>query len=133
MQIEQLIEQIAGDAPPDPEAFLEIARGFGETVESLLDRLSLHLAARYHAESLNFETADRVANRIWGLLHNSKPISELVFPDITLEIYEAFDAGEYYHRDDPPGTDPEIKYTRPLIERALQKYSTDDSNRASAA
>jgi hypothetical protein len=39
-------------------------------------------------------------------------------------VYEAFDAGEYYHREDPPGTDPERRYTRPQLEKLLSGNKT---------
>jgi hypothetical protein len=42
-------------------------------------------------------------------------------PDLMCNIYDAFDAGEYQHREDPPDTDPEIKYTRPLLTKVLTR------------
>ena len=53
------------------------------------------------------------------------PIMDLaafVGADITpfvLEIYSAFDAGEFYREDDPSGTIPWQKYTLPNIMRIL--------------
>lgn len=37
--------------------------------------------------------------------------------------YLAFDAGEYCHTSDPASTDPEVKYTRSLIDALLAERS----------
>ena len=48
-------------------------------------------------------------------------------PPATSAVYAAFDAGEYYRETDPPGTDPEVKYTRPLIDAFLAEHGSTRS------
>jgi hypothetical protein len=84
--------------------------------EQFCNAFSRRVAEEYAAGRLSFEAADAAMNRLWeyagiGEEHFIPPFSERVF--------EAFDAGEYYHSEDPPGTDPEQKYTRPWIEELV--------------
>jgi len=80
-----------------------------------LDALALTVAQRYMNGSLTFEIADAVMNDLFA--HGCE-LSEI--PSLMYSIYEAFDDGEYVHREDPPGTDSEVKYTRPQLARVLE-------------
>lgn len=90
----------------------------------VLDLASLEVARRYQAGALAFEHADRIMNGLWGVLFGQPP-EDIEIPEITEEIYVAFDSGEYHHPDDPRDVDPEAKYTRPLVAAALLKYGND--------
>jgi hypothetical protein len=79
-----------------------------------LDALALAVAQRYMKGHLGFEIADAVMNDLFA---HSCELREI--PKLMYSIYEVFDDGEYLHREDPPGTDPEAKYTRPQLARIL--------------
>ena len=81
-----------------------------------LDALALDIAQRYMGGTLSFEVADTFMNSIW-----SYSCSRAEIPALMYSIYQAFDAGEYRHRNDPEGTDSEIKYTRPELARILHE------------
>jgi len=91
------------------------------TFDGLANDISLFVARAYDTGTMTFEGADHVMNVLFGLIC-SQPPEELVIPEITHEVYDAFDQGEYYHDDDSRDVDPEQKYTRPMVRAALQKY-----------
>ena len=43
-------------------------------------------------------------------------------PPIMYEVYQAFDAGEYYHHGDEKNVDPEVQYTKRLIKEFLSAH-----------
>src|SRR5512147_3287742 len=112
---------LAGSASLTCAKLRESAAEMNMALEELLDRVSLAIAKRYDEGALKFEAADDAMNRLWGCLV-ARPSHEIVIPDITREIFEAFDEGEYHHSDDAHDVDPEAKYTRPLVRSALFKY-----------
>ena len=91
------------------------------SLNGLLDRASLLVARRYQSEVLTFADADDIMNRVWALVC-CQPVADIAVPEITREIFEAFDQGEYRHADDPPDIDPETKYTKPLLAKAMARW-----------
>ena len=91
----------------------------------LLDQLSCFIASQYAANEINFEEEDTVMNSLWTVCVSDEfwTDHEQTIPHITNTVYLAFDAGEYHRKSDPVGTDPESKYTRPLIEALLAKHN----------
>jgi hypothetical protein len=87
----------------------------------ILDELSCFVAERYATSDLTFEEADTIMNAAWTVCVAEEFWADYdrTIPKTTLEVYEAFDAGEYHHRGDPEDVDPELKYTKPLIEAFL--------------
>lgn len=80
--------------------------------EAFCDIFSRRVAHEYAAGRLSFDVADAAMNRLWAYAYLG---DEAFIPAYAREVFEAFDEGEFHHACDPPGTDPEQKYTRPLI------------------
>lgn len=85
-------------------------------VSALLDQLAGHIAHGYREGSWSFEDADGAMNHLWAFLCSRK---DFEIPPYFYSVYEAFDAGEYYHSGDMHDVSPEERYTRPLIEKIL--------------
>lgn len=83
----------------------------GSSSEAALNALSIDIARRYMNDDLSFELADSLMNLLWAFTIEC----EDRIPSVLYSVYEAFDAGEYHHREDAPGVDAEKKYTRPQI------------------
>lgn len=94
------------------------------TVPDLLDELSYFVASQYSADKMDFEKADAVMNALWAVCVSKEFWADYdrTIPLVTNAVYLAFDAGEYYRESDPPGTDPEVKYTKPLIDAFLAEH-----------
>jgi hypothetical protein len=99
------------------EAAIHAAR----SASDLLDELSYFIASQYASNKMNFEDADVVMNAFWAVCTSNEfwADHDRTIPPVTNAVYLAFDAGEYQRESDPPGTDPEVKYTRPLIDALL--------------
>ena len=89
------------------------AEGGGE-VAATWDVLALGVAERYLRGEVDFASADTFMNSLWGFAIAGGQTSPLM-----MRVYEAFDEGEYHHRSDPNGVDPEAKYTRPQLTAIL--------------
>lgn len=108
-----------------PYALLkDVATQSARTAPDLLDELSYFVASRYSADEMDFEEADAVMNALWAVCVSTEFWADhgRTIPSVTNAVYLAFDAGEYYRESDPPGTDPEIKYTKPLISAFLAEH-----------
>ncbi len=93
----------------------------GLTAPDLLDEISYAVASRYSANDIDFEEADEVMNALWSLGVSKEfwADHDRTIPAVLNAVYLAFDAGEYHRASDPPGTDPEVEYTRRLINAVL--------------
>ncbi|QYF94901.1 hypothetical protein KY495_06895 [Massilia sp. PAMC28688] len=102
----------------------EAAIQSGLTAPDLLDELSYVVASRYSANEIDFEEADAVMNALWAVCVSREFWADYdrTIPPVTNAVYLAFDAGEYHRESDSPSTDPEIKYTRPLIDALLAEH-----------
>lgn len=101
----------------------------GRSAPDLLDELSYVVASRYSANEMDFEVADAVMHALWAVCVSEEFWADCdrTIPPATNTVYAAFDAGECYRETDPLGTDPEVKYTRPLIDAFL---ADQDSTRS---
>jgi len=86
----------------------------------MLDHISSQIAERYLSGEISFTYADSVLNGLFEIILQGS--DGRMASDLAWEIYLAFDAGEYNHHGDGPETDPESKYTRPLLVEALRGY-----------
>ncbi|MGZ8290319.1 MAG: hypothetical protein ACXW2U_04005 [Telluria sp.] len=95
----------------------------------LLDELSYFVASQYSADQMDFEEADAVMNALWAVCVSKEfwADHDRTIPLVTNAVYLAFDAGEYCRESDPPGTDPEVKYTKPLIDAVLAEHDQTGS------
>ena len=101
------------------EVAIESERSSG----GLLDEISYVVAWRYSVNEIGFEEADTVMNALWSVCVSKEfwADHDQTIPPVTNAVYLAFDAGEHHRKSDPPGTDPETKYTRPLINEFLAR------------
>jgi hypothetical protein len=102
----------------------EVAGESARTAPDLLDEFSYIVASRYSANEIDFEEADAMMNALWAVCVSEEfwADHDRTIPSVTNAVYLAFDAGEYYRKTDPPGADPEVKYTRPLIDAFLAEH-----------
>ncbi|MEO7131391.1 MAG: hypothetical protein ABIZ07_08465 [Dermatophilaceae bacterium] len=85
-----------------------------ESEAQVLDAVSLEVAQRYSAGEMTFRQCDEVMSLVWSFCcRPGHPI-----PDLTHEVFEAFDQGEYDHGD---GADPEARFTKPMIRRIVNR------------
>jgi hypothetical protein len=91
----------------------------------LLDDLSSFVASQYSSGKMDFDEGDVVMNALWAVCVSEEfwADHDRTIPSATTAVYRAFDAGEYRRGSDPSDTDPEVKYTRPLIEAFLAEQN----------
>ena len=106
------------------ELLKDVAVESRRTAPDLLEELSYVVASRYSANEIGFEEADTMMNALWAVCFSKEFWAEhdRTIPPVTNAVYLAFDAGEYHRESDPPDTDPESKYTRPLIDEFLAEH-----------
>ena len=71
-----------------------------------------HVALEFANGELSYSDGDLAMNDLMIF-------SELEAGKFATEIFSAFDAGEYYRPEDPPGTIPWQKYTLPAVMELL--------------
>ena len=120
-EIDTLIQQCgSADSASNPlfdAPLFDMCARAGVSLERFYDIFAHRIATEFSAGRLTFDTADAAIN----LLHNYSlmgPSQELL-DGFAWEIYRAFDAGEYMHPSERDTVDPVIKYTMPLVARAL--------------
>lgn len=72
------------------------------TASDLLDDLAKCVAIKYYIKEISYESS--------------------TFTELFVEIYNAFDAGEYY-RDADRNEQPDEFYTRPAVAAIIQKFT----------
>jgi hypothetical protein len=80
--------------------------------DSALNALAIEIAERYLRGQLSFADADDIANSLFAYATHVG-----VLPEPMFAVFLAFDAGEFQPKGD--SENPEIKYTRPQLERIL--------------
>jgi len=104
------------DAVVPVAAFQELCTARSVDMLPLLDQLAAHIARGYSRGSWSFTDADAAMNHLWAFLCSQK---DFEVPPYFYSVYDAFDAGEYYHPGDGRDVSPEERYTKPLIEKIL--------------
>ena len=91
--------------------------------QDLLDQVSRHIAHEYAGKKLPYWIADDIANYLWGIAMSLEVDADgtLDVPRYTMDVYSAFDSGEYLRSTDDPGVDPAEKYTRSAIEEIIAR------------
>jgi hypothetical protein len=86
-------------------------------LKAVLNLAALTVARRYASGQIDFSIGDEIMNSLhsWSTLHGTG-----LLPDPAHQVFEAFDEGEYRHKDDSSETDIEAKYTRPMIDAVLR-------------
>lgn len=109
----------------------DVARAEERPASDVLDELSCHVAQAYDKSEMTYQTGDVIMNAAFGVISSAQFRAEQdeALPELTFEVYQAFDEGEYFHRGDGKEVNPEEKYTKPLIKRFLSKWVGSESNR----
>lgn len=90
----------------------------------LVEKLSVETALKYWNGDINFDDGDCIMNNLyfyWQL--NPLHFENEGFSKISMDCYEAFDAGEYRREEDGPKVNPQKKYTKPIIEEILKSIN----------
>ena len=83
---------------------------------TLYDQVAHYVASGFNDHELPFWFCDAIVNDIHGII----TLADEIRPDLFWRVFLAFDAGEYYRREDGK-QDPVVKYTRPLIEQIIRE------------
>lgn len=113
--LESFARSVIGTVVSAP-AFQELCTLQCANTSELLDRLARHIAESYCAGNWSFEDADGAMNHLWAFLSFQK---DCEIPPYFYSVYDAFDAGEYYHSGDSRDASPEQLYTKPLIAKIV--------------
>lgn len=89
----------------------------GLSVRRFLDEIAIRMARGFDCGEFSYEFCDAVVNDLYGVCVHER-MQE--FPPLFWEIYEAFDAGEYYRKPDQ-SDDPVAEHTIPMIKATLAK------------
>lgn len=90
------------------------ARTLGISVPSLCDEFAREIAQGFLRGEYSWEFGDAAMNGLYG---SAYAVGNFGLPDFAMQVYEAFDEGEYRHLNDPgPNGAPR---TRALLEPLL--------------
>lgn len=121
--LQRLIDIALRQEVPVPELFA-LAEAASCAPNELLDQLSLHVARAFIEGALSFEHGDFIMNSVFATLCASHyPSGYCEMPELTYEVYLAFDCGEYRRPEDAESEDPVEKYTRPMLLRLLEEQT----------
>jgi hypothetical protein len=101
MGTEQSLESLAKDLAmkcPEAGALEDSAVCMGKTVDLLLDDLARHVAEGYLTGTYSWEFGDQAMNHLYQAAYVSEDIG---LPKYAMEVFLAFDEGEYKHKDSP--------------------------------
>ena len=91
------------------------------------DLFGTHLAKMYDQGVLDYEFCDSLVNIAWSdwlAIFDKENGSK--WPADFYEVYEAFDAGEYYRKDDK-SDDPVADHTDPMIRDFLERIKSNNN------
>ena len=113
--LDQLIERGWQIAVSEVDA---LCAKFDWSQQEFCNAFSQRVAHQYNDNVLHFQTADTAMNWLYefAIHHMGAPI-----PEYFLDVFLAFDRGEFAGPEDAPGTDPELAHTRPLIREIVAK------------
>nr|WP_010133770.1 hypothetical protein [Microbulbifer agarilyticus] len=116
MTIEEIIKKTLknGLSYKDLEGF---STQEGTSVEDSFNRVSLYIARKFDVGEMSYEDGDYAMNEVWNIMLDYIVNQDIPIIQPCYDIYCAFDAGEYIHKDE---TDPVAEYTRPSIKAVLK-------------
>jgi hypothetical protein len=122
MTIYELIALASKDIIDDEQVF-SFCELHSISVLQFVDMFSIEIAKGYNNGEHDFDFADSAMNTLWGFMTDPPFLDKSgnTIPEPAMDIYEAFDAGEYYHSGDCRPIDPEVKYTKPYIKDILNR------------
>ncbi|PMN62279.1 hypothetical protein, partial [Enterovibrio norvegicus] len=121
MSMKTIIEK-ASDGVLEEREVIAFSESKRMSLDEFAHEFSKSVAQHYWNGSYDYHLCDGAMNWLYGfltdptyLITTNNTISE--FP---LDVYLAFDAGEYHHAGDEKSVDPVRKYTDPAIEKLLR-------------
>lgn len=119
--VRKLVDQMAAANQRNPltETDIDQLSGqFGLSRHAFFDEIAHYIASEFMAGQLSFEQADAAANDLFAYsCHIEDPLEGFAW-----DVFQAFDAGEFFHSPDGPGIDPVKKHTVPQLQAALATY-----------
>ena len=107
------------------DAWRQLSKDVSLTLTETFDHFGTQLAKMYDQGVLDYEFCDSLVNIAWSdwldPFNDEKGNS---WPKDFYEVYEAFDAGEYYRKDDK-SDDPVAEHTDPMIQDFLERIKSN--------
>ncbi|TDK31886.1 hypothetical protein E2F50_19710 [Rhizobium deserti] len=101
----------------------DIARWAGEFSHwDFYNSAALEIAKGYHRGELSYTFCDGVINDLWSGVQKGFGPDKNEMPEPFFEVYEAFDAGEYYRKPDK-SDDPVAEFTDPAIAELATRFT----------
>jgi hypothetical protein len=110
--LKTLIQVLSGKAV-SADNVEDVARTLGISVPSLCDEFAREIAQGFMRGEYSWEFGDGAMNGLYG---SAYLVGDFGLSDFAMQIYEAFDEGEYRHNDSGPDGAPR---TRALLEPLL--------------
>jgi len=107
---------LTGDC--DLKSIQEAAAFEGVPTKDVFNKIAIKIGQEFQKENLSFDDADFAINDLWSLIVDFTITDEfkVKLPEPAYSIYDAFDQGEYVHKD---GKDPVEHHTKRLLKEAL--------------
>ena len=126
--MEEFITKLYADFKSEGDEFYvstdtwrQLSKEVSLSLTATFDRFATHLADMYDKGVLNYEFCDSLVNMAWSdWLDPFNDEKGNAWPNDFFEVYEAFDAGEYYRKDDK-SDDPVADHTDPMIKDFLNR------------
>jgi len=115
MNIELLINSIV-EGKEQKSDYAHCASEMNVRLPQLFNLVSIRIAKSFMSGHLSYADADFAMNSVWPAMLDYIMKSNISLVEPCYAIYEAFDQGEYDHKD---GSDPVEKYTKPLLVKVL--------------
>lgn len=100
------------------DTWLDLSKLKSLSIEVTFNLFFTRIAYLYNQRRVNYEFCDLLINAAYGEWLFSHDVVSVGFPPMFLQVYEAFDAGEY-HRKDDMSDDPIAEFTNPLVQTFL--------------
>jgi len=113
MDFEDIFKKaMSGDC--DLATVQQLAKETKCTASDVFNEVALKIASEFQSGKLNFEDADFAINDLWSVMLDYTFTDEFdkKLPEPAYSIYDAFDQGEYDHKD---GKDPVEHHTKRLL------------------
>ena len=120
MSIKSIIEK-ASDGTLEEREVIAFSDRERKSLDEFAHEFSRDVAHNYWVGIYDYSFCDGAMNWLFGFLTNPAYLesNENTISEFPLEVYLAFDVGEYRHSGDDDSVDPVRKYTDPAIEKVL--------------
>ncbi len=120
MSIKAIIAK-ASDGTLEEKEVIAFSEASRISLDEFAHEFSRDMAQNYWDGLYDYSFCDGAMNWLYGFLTNPAYLdsNDNTISDFPLEIYLAFDSGEYHHSGDDDSVDPVRNYTDPAIEKVL--------------